>query len=581
MAFLRWGITLFALLLTVTAFGQSTDIPFGSKDYPVLDRLEIKSGLFPEQFSSGIKPISRRAAVAYALAVDSLAAKDPSIISSVEHPYWVTTGLSEIDRYNLRKLLADNGEWAPDSLSFEPSRVPWVKTFYKNKTNLYEVNVPDFYLAVNPLLLLQIGKESNNDEALYINTRGLEVRGRIADKVGFYAMLSENQERPPFFMQDRIDKWQAVPGIGYYKNIKNRSGGYDYFNAAGYVSFGVTKYIDVQFGYGNNFIGDGYRSLLLSTNAANYLYLKLHTRIWKLDYENIFAELISQYPRGEGDFLRPKKYMAMHHLGVNLTRWLNVGAFESVVFSRKDHFEFQYLNPIIFYRAIEQMVGSPDKVIVGLDAKANVAHHFQFYSQFFLNELKVKEFFGNRGWWGNKWGLQLGGKYVDAFNVPNLDLQGEVNVVRPYTYTHGDSVANYTHYNQPLAHPWGANFAEFIGIVRYQPVKKLYLEARGIYGDQGLDYPGTNYGSNIFMDYKTREKEYGNTIGQGLKSRTLNVLLLASYEVRDNLFVDLSFQTRKTGGAYKTYYPEEGKRSETNFFSAALRWNLGRRIYDY
>jgi hypothetical protein len=29
----------------------------------------------------------------------------------------------------------------------------------------------------------------------------------------------------------------------------------------GYFTFGVTKYIDVQFGYDKNFIGNGYRSL--------------------------------------------------------------------------------------------------------------------------------------------------------------------------------------------------------------------------------------------------------------------------------------------------------------------------------
>ena len=55
---------------------------------------------------------------------------------------------------------------------------------------------------------------------------------------------------------------------------------------------------------------------------------------------------------------------------------------------------------------------------------------------------------------------KLGGKYFDAFTVKNLDLQGEMNMVRPYTYTHYDSTANYTHYNQPLAHPLGAGFAE-------------------------------------------------------------------------------------------------------------------------
>lgn len=559
--------------------GQSTDIPFGSKDYPVLDRLEIKSGHLPGNFSSVVKPISREAAVQYVLTVDSLSLGDDSAALLAAHPYWKTIGLSDIDRYNMRKVLADNGEWVPAGVEgFEASKKPVLKTFYKNKTNLYQVDQPDFFLAVNPLLLLQAGKESGNDDPLYINTRGVELRGRIADKIGFYTMFTENQERPPLFVQDRANKMQAVPGVGYYKLLK--SGGYDYLRATGYVTFGVTKYINVQFGYGNNFIGDGYRSLFLGNSSADYLYLKLNTHIWKLDYSNVFAELTAQHPR-TGDYLRPKKYMAMHRLGIDITHWLNAGVFENVIFFRKDHFEFQYLNPIIFYRTIEQMVGSPDNANLGFDVKANVAHHFQFYSQFFLDELKVKEFLGGNGWWGNKWGLQLGGKYVDAFNIPNLDLQGEVNIVRPYTYTHNDSVSNYTHYNQPLAHPLGANFVELIALARYQPVPRLYLSARAIYSNQGMDDTDTNWGSNIFLDYNTREKDYGNDLKQGLLSKVANVSLTASYEIRDNLFFDLNYLGRRTGGAYKEAFPEIGSRGSMNAFNAAIRWNLGRRSYDY
>ena len=94
------------------------------------------------------------------------------------------------------------------------------------------------------------------------------------------------------------------------------------------------------------------------------------------------------------------------------------------------------------------------------------------YGQLLLDEFKLSEVRAGDGWWGNKFGFQLGGKYIDAFNIKNLDLQLEHNRVRPFTYSHGDSVANYTHYNMPLAHPLGANFQEVIGIARYQPAPK-------------------------------------------------------------------------------------------------------------
>ena len=70
------------------------------------------------------------------------------------------------------------------------------------------------------------------------------------------------------------------------------------------------------------------------------------------------------------------------------------------------------------------------------------------------------------GWWANKFGIQLGAKYFNAFDVENLYLQAEYNAIRPYTYSHKELNYNLGHNNQPLAHLWGANFREFVGIAR-------------------------------------------------------------------------------------------------------------------
>ena len=110
-------------------------------------------------------------------------------------------------------------------------------------------------------------------------------------------------------------------------------------------------------------------------------------------------------------------------LSVNVTKWLNVGLFEGVVFGRQDHFDFQYLNPIIFYRHIEGTVGSPDNALAGLDFKANVAHRLQFYGQFLLDEFILKEVKNNPTSWVNKFGIQAGVKYIDAFGIKNMDMK--------------------------------------------------------------------------------------------------------------------------------------------------------------
>jgi hypothetical protein len=77
------------------------------------------------------------------------------------------------------------------------------------------------------------------------------------------------------------------------------------------------------------------------------LFLKLNTKIWKFNYQNLFMELMPQFKKS-GDTLIDRKYAAMHHLSMNVTKWLNIGVFEGVIFGRKNRFDLQYLNPSFF-----------------------------------------------------------------------------------------------------------------------------------------------------------------------------------------------------------------------------------------
>ena len=558
--------TLLVFICPLVVSAQTTYLPEGSKEYQFIDRLEIKQGNSTNFNFSTLKPYSRRAIVQEAEFLDSARTGYSNSLTGDENP-WAGLNLTAVDEYNLHSILMDNSEWVTGSKESFLSKQPILKSFYVTKPNLLEVNAKDFFLAVNPVINFQLSKESSNDETIFYNKRGITARGVIAKRIGFSTTLTDNQERGPLFFQSRVNEFNAVPGVGFYKKFKTT--GVDYFDARGYITFNATKYIDIQFGYDKNFIGDGYRSLFLSDFGDSYLFLKLNTKIWKFNYQNLFMELMPQFEKN-GDKLLDRKYAAMHHLSVDVTKWLNLGVFESVIFGRKNRFDFEYLNPIIFLRHIEGTVGSPDNAFAGADFKANVAHHFQFYGQLLLDEFLLKEITKNDGYWANKFGYQLGAKYVDAFTIKNLDLQFEINRVRPFTYSHYDSVANYTHYNQPLAHPLGAGFQEFIGIVRYQPLPKLYFNARAIYYYQGLDSLGENFGSNPFDLYTTRTKDYGYFIGSGNKIKVFNSSFVISYELKENLFVEGSLLYRKISGA-----------DNTTLFGIGIRWNAARRDYDY
>ncbi|MBC7936050.1 MAG: hypothetical protein H7Y86_11925 [Rhizobacter sp.] len=566
-------IKLFVFICPVAGFAQSTYLNQGSKDYHFIDRLEIKQQTNTDLNFSTLKPYNRRYIIQEAGFLDSARFGYTDSTGMDMYKEWTDLALTPVDEYNMQSLFMNNSEWYKGPQEGFTSRKPVLKAFYKTKANFYEVNTKDFFLAVNPVLQLSFGKEQDNDEALYFNSRGVTVRGMIGKKIGFSAYMTENQERGPTYFKEMVGGLRAVPGVGFYKPFKTQ--GVDYFDARGYITFNAAKYIDFQLGYDKNFIGNGYRSLFLSDWGNSYLFAKINTRIWKFNYQNIFMELMPQFTK-KGDSLLPRKYAAMHHLSMNVTKWLNIGLFEGVVFGRKDHFDFQYLNPIIFYRHIEGTVGSPDNAVAGLDFKANVAHRLQFYGQVLLDEFKLDRIKANDGWWANKYGIQLGAKYIDAFGVKNLDLQGEVNRVRPFTYSHYDTIANYTHYNQPLAHPLGANFNEIIGIINYQPGPKWYIHARALFYQKGLDSSGYNAGGNIFRNYTERFNiDNGYDVAGGKKMTVLNALLSLSYEFRQNLFFDASIQQRN--------FKFEGSAASTQstFATLGVRLNMFRRQYDY
>ncbi len=565
-------IKLLVFICPISATAQSTYLSQGAKEYRFIERLEIKQQTNTDLNFSTLKPYSRKYIVRETEFLDSARMGYRDSLGVDKYKMWTDLDLTPVDEYNLRSLLMNNSEWVTVPREDFLSKKPLLGSLYKTKANMLEVNNKDLFLAVNPILNIQQAVEPGYDQGIFLNTRGVSVRGLIAKKVGFSSWLTDNQERGPQFFQQQIINTRAVPGVGFYKEFKKT--GVDYFDARGYFTFNAAKFIDFQLGYDKNFIGNGYRSLFLSDWGNSYLFAKINTKVWKFNYQNLFMELMPQFYKTK-DTLLDRKYAAMHHLSMNVTKWLNLGLFEGIIFARKNHFDFQYLNPIIFLRHIEGQNGSPDNAVAGFDFKANVAHKLQFYGQVMLDEFVLSAVKNNPGDWRNKYGIQLGLKYIDAFGIRNLDLQFESNRVRPYTYSHNDSIANYTHYNQPLAHPLGANFQEFIGIAHYQPAARWVINARSIYYYQGLDSAGINFGSNIFENYITRANDNNNFVGSGAKATCFNNTLQISYELRENLFLDASLQSR--------LYRVEGfsGRSNTTIVTAGVRMNIGRRNYDF
>jgi hypothetical protein len=545
-------------IINISLAQSDNEMP-GNKFYRLFDRLDIKLQNDSILGFTTVKPFERKNFTERIEYIDSLS-KEKSI------------PLSYVDRYNIRHFLMDNTEWTNNYKdSFEVSKPLW-HHFYQTPAHLFAVNTRKFTLRVEPLLNLQYGHANDGSQNLYQNSRGVLIRGNVDKTIGYYSYFTENQEKDPLYVQDWVTQHNAVPGVGFYKPFKKN--GYDYFDMRGGITFKAAKYINFQFAYDKLFIGNGYRSLFLSDFSNSYLFMRLNTHLWKLTYEMIIAETMQSVPQVDRD-MKPKNYMAIHHLSLQLTRWLNCGLYENVMEDGKYGLQLSYLNPMIFYRATESNLGASGKANVGIDLKSNLAKHIQLYAQLLINEFHINEIKDyKKGSWVNKQALQVGAKYIDAFGISNLDLQGEVNWIRPFTYTNFDSVTNFTHYNQPLGHPLGANVRELVGIANYQPIPRLYLSGKLDYFLQGLDSAGYNMGSDIFRSYVSRPRDYGFFIGTGIPVKSFTINANASWEIFENMFIDASV-------THRSYNIEGVKNSSVLFYSMGLRVNMARRTFDF
>ena len=424
----------------------------------------------------------------------------------------------------------------PDSV--ERTQGSWVarKLF---REHLLGYDSAGIKFTIDPLVNFTVGREMVAGKTTWLNTRGFIIRGQLGEQFAFETSFEENQGAFSSYMDKYIRANHIVPGQGYVRSFGGN--GFDYAMASGYFSYTPGKVFNFQFGTGKHFIGEGYRSMLLSDQSFNYPFLRVTTSFWHIKYTNLFAQLQDLTKSTDGAAYWRKKYTSIHLLSWDVNKNLNIGLFEAVVWSGKDSlaqrgFEINYLNPVIFYRPVEFSLGSPDNVLMGFMANYRL-NKTTLYGQFLLDEFEIKNVFQGQGSARNKSGLQIGVKSLEPFGVKGLYVLTELNQARPYTYSHWDRMTNYGQYNQPLAHPLGANFREWVNMVRYQKGRWIG-EAKVITALYGMDQNNKNYGMNIFESYDTRVSDLGNYIGDGLRTHLFYTDLQCRYVINPAMHLE-------------------------------------------
>lgn len=473
--------------------------------------------------------------------------------------------------------------WRPviyiDSAYIKSNRKWLHRKFFEE--HLLQLQQPQFNIFADIVVDEYIGKgnrsiptwRNNTDESTIavMNTRGYEIKGNIGEKFYFETALYENQARFPGYVDSIIRRDTVIPFQSRFKNIGDGKG-FDFSYSTARLIYMPGKHFLFDLGFGTNFIGDGYRSLLLSDYNTSYPYLRAAYNFGQFQYSVMWSQYIGETKKNIYAFGYPRKWGQTYLLDWQATKKISIGLFNTVMspYNTSDNrinLSISQFSPVMFLHAYgSSKIESND--MAGLNIKFRATKKINIYGQFLADQFGSDE-------WKNRYGLQLGARAGDLFSVKGWNALAEVNLVRPYTYASDKSTTVYAHNNQPLAHPNGANFKEVLFVTDYT-YKRWWFRLEAFANRYGADSSvQADYGQNIFKPLLQRSKEDNIKTSQGLYTSLYYGDLRFAYILNNktNLRIESGFTLRSESN--KTYNYKDV------FFYIGIRTTFRKLIYDF
>ncbi len=403
-------------------------------------------------------------------------------------------------------------------------------------------------MSIDPLFNFELGKDFadptsyGDTTTLYRNQRGIRVQGRIGERITFSTRFRESQVFLPRYLRDYTRERGVVPGQGRYKPFEGN--GFDHAIASGKIGYEVADQLSITAGHGKHFIGEGYRSLFLSDNAFNSPFLELKHNWWdgRIAYRNLYTGFLSleRMPKGDApEALFKPKGGTFHYLDIRLLPGLRLGLFEGTIRDRWDStgrrpIDARTLSPIIFTNTLSEGFSGRHNVVTGADFRARVNEHFLIYGQFVLDDPEKAQH-----------GQQIGIRGFDL-GLEGFDLLLEHNRLMPKTFTHQEPLQHYGHYGQPLAHPLGTNFQEWIARADLT-IDRFFLRLSYQYAN-----PRGNGGSNLLQ-----EAPLSDPPRLSLQNQRASLGVLINPQQRSEFTISLHrrlLKGRKKAGTHETLY---------------------------
>ncbi len=411
----------------------------------------------------------------------------------------------------------------------------WPHWLYPQGRHLLEIGHGPLKINLDPIFfrsrLFAQDDTLKGQDRVNIDTNGFLLWGTVGPWFGYYTDIRDTRE------------WgtRAYPagnttgeGLGF---VQGNGDQIYHDETLAYLLFSK-NYLNIQFGKDSNVWGPGYRGqLFLSNYPTSYDQLKLQLTFERLKYTYVLAWL-KHYTRDyfKGDPIT--KMMASHRLEFAPHRSIDIGLQSAVIYADRS-FEPAYMNPVMFFRSAEHYLGDLDNAVMGLDVEIKAIKNTKLYGELFLDDLTTSKL--GTGFYGNKYGLTAGLLYVDIFGLPNLDLRAEVTAVRPFVYSHKDTVTAYAHFTTPLGHLGGPNSESAWLNLQYRLSRRWLADVSFQRYRFGANTADMNVGRDIFRPRNFMTDPLTVQLLDGMLHNITSVRAHVQYEFIRNGFLELAY----------------------------------------
>lgn len=532
-------LLLFFISITKLSWSQVELVPISNPVYDFMERMFTTKII--DSYSSSMGPVSRRETANILKEVvakkNKLSKTDKLLLD-----YYSTE--FEYDMYGTIKK----------SSNFFSKK--GVGELFSNKKQKYlyssvDSNVTFFWDGIGSLRYIGLDGDSVGKPHVLLGELGTRIRGTLFNSVGYYIRLS-NGVRLGGTTEDAQRTAFVDPILSSTR--KYRSEGSKTFDTyEGYLRYAPAKdWLGLTVGREALNFGTGFvdKLFLSNDNSAPFDFLKLDLHYKKVRYSFFHSSIVGNDSSGNQ---LEAKYLVFHRLelGPFFNNSFKLAFNEMVVYSNVP-LNFAFINPISFLTSADMNTELPGKnsnnTLLGFDMQIYPVKNLSIQASWLIDDLNFATI-GSDSANGNdnKFAVQGGVNWQNAFTLPNLDLVYEYTRVNPFVYAHRQINNSYSNWNLPMGHSLNPNSDEhafklgfnFGSRVRFSLTYKMQRT-----GENYTDSLGNfiNVGSNILNGSEDFARK--NTFLSGVRINRNIIIAELVFEPIKQYFFTIRYQRR-------------------------------------